>query len=50
MYTRKDYTFKSWTNRLKGLERAKHFGLKAKHKLKMKHSPNKNTKGAKKRL
>jgi hypothetical protein len=30
VYTRKDYTIKSWTNRLKRLKRAKLFGQKAK--------------------
>jgi hypothetical protein len=50
VYTRKDYTIKSWTNRLKRLQRAKLFGQKAKQlsgprlragQLKNKHSPNK---------
>ena len=43
---RKDYTIKSWTNRLKRLQRAKLFGQKAKRlpgrsagPLKAKHSP-----------
>ena len=56
MYTRKDYTIKSWTNRLKGLNRSKQFAFwlrqkaKAKCKLKVKHSPNKNTANNKKVL
>lgn len=50
MYTRKDYTIKSWTNRLKGLERSKHFAAKAKCKLKVKQGPNKNNASNKKRL
>jgi len=50
VYARKDYTIKSWTNRLKGLERAKHFAAKAKCKLKVKHSPSKNTANNKKGL
>jgi hypothetical protein len=50
VYTRKDYTIKSWTNRLKRLQRAKLFGQKAKQlsglrpgagQLKNKNSPNK---------
>jgi hypothetical protein len=50
MYTRKDYTIKSWTNILKGLNRSKQYAAKAKCKLKVKHSPNKNTANNKKVL
>jgi hypothetical protein len=42
MYRGKDYTIKSWTNRLKGLQRRKHFAAKVKYKLKVKGGPNKN--------
>lgn len=57
VYTRKDYTIKSWTNRLKRLKRAKLFGQKAKQPtgrtagaFKIRHSPNKNKTNNKKQL